>query len=100
MTVAFKEVESWRREPPWVGQSTRWNIMRKSTLRETNLGPEHYAHCNLRLSGKLSNDASYLRDIKDSGQQICIFLYLAKNLRGGEIIRNLLYIFRSFQAQW
>ena len=49
------------------------DIMRKSTLPEINLGPGYYAYCDSNRSGKLSKVASLLRDIKVSGQQICLF---------------------------
>ena len=54
-----------------VGQRIHWSILRKSTLPEIHLGPEYYAHCDLKRSGKLSNAALLLMDIKDSGIQIC-----------------------------
>ena len=72
LTVALKVVGPRRQAPPWVEQRTHWNIMRKSTLPELNLGMRYYAHYALKRSEKLSNAASFLKDMKDSGQQICI----------------------------
>ena len=62
-----------RQGPPRVGQRTHWNIIRKSTIPEINFGPGYYAHCYLKRSGKLSNAASDLRDIKDSGLKVSAF---------------------------
>ena len=59
--------------PPWVGQGTHWNIMRKSTLPQIILGPGYYVLCELIRSGKLSIAAALLRDIWCSGLQICAF---------------------------
>ena len=50
-------------------RDTKW----KSTLPEINLGLGYYTYCNLKRYRSLSNAASLLRDIKDSGRQICVF---------------------------
>ena len=48
------------------------DTLRKSTLPE-KFETGIYAHCDVKRYGKLSNAASLLRDIKDSGLQICVF---------------------------
>ena len=69
------------------------NIL-KSTVQEINLGPMYYAYHDLKLYKNLSSTASLLRDMKDSGLQICVFyiLYDKNNSRGGENMRDLLYL--------
>ena len=52
--------------------------MAESTLPEIKLGPEYYAHCDLKWFGKLFDAASLLRDIKDSGLADFRILYDAK----------------------
>ena len=56
--------------PRWGGQR---DTMRKSALLEINLGQAYYSYCDLKRYGKLSNAASFLRDIKDLRMQICAF---------------------------
>ena len=55
MSVAFEEVRPRGQGPPWFGQSTQRNIMRRSNLPELNLRPGFYAHRDLKQSGKFSN---------------------------------------------
>ena len=65
------------------------DIMRKSTLPEINVGLGYYAYCDLKRFENLSSAPSYIRDIKDSGRQICGFQTL-KNFKRREIMRNIL----------
>ena len=64
-----------------------WNIMLKSIFPEIKLGPGYYAHCDLKWSGKLSNAASLLRDIKNSGLQICVFYTMQSFQEEGKLNR-------------
>ena len=51
MEAAFKEIVDLHRldqEPHRVRQVTHWDIKRKSSLLELNLGPGYYAHCDLK----------------------------------------------------
>ena len=66
--------------------------MRKLALPGINFVPGYYVHCDLKRYGKLSSAASLPRDIKDSGWQVCAFLYDENILGRGEVMRNLQYI--------
>ena len=81
LAAPLKEVA----ELNWFDQGPLWDgqrdIMLKSTLPERKLRLGYYPYCDLKHYGNLSIAASFLRDIKDWGLQICVFFYDENTLR-------------------
>ena len=76
LTVAFKEVGSNLQAPHCVRQNTCLGIMRKSKLLEINLGSGYDAYCILKCYWNISNAASLLRGMNDSGLYVSAFYTL------------------------